>query len=264
MTPLRFTAASIAAIVGLGAASMRLLSEPQQSSPAARLPIVSSQARAPRTIRHDARAGTISVYRAGQRTPILTQNAPRNERPYLHPIAAPDGVGVATEVSPGHHPHQTGLYWGFTRLNGRDYFHNRSAEYWRLISAGITPDKEGEKGDGAVRWQTVYSLLDEKDMPLMTETQRWSMPEQRGTFVRELEWSGRAERDLTIGKYDYGGLFLRMPWRAGVEGEVVNTARQRGARAEGQRAMWIDVGMKVEGRRDLVHVAMFDHPENVG
>ena len=46
--------------------------------------------------------------------------------------------------------------------------------------------------------------------------------------------------------------------------EVVNAARQRNERAEGQRAMWIDVGMQVEGRNDLVHVAMFDHPDNAG
>ncbi len=55
-----------------------------------------------------------------------------------------------------------------------------------------------------------------------------------------------------------------MPWRQGIAGEVVNAARQRNERAEGQRAMWIDVGMQVEGRKDLAHVAIFDHPTNVG
>ena len=28
--------------------------------------------------------------------------------------------------------------------------------------------------------------------------------------------------------------------------------------------MWIDVGMQVEGRDDLAHVAIFDHPDNAG
>ena len=194
---------------------------------------------------------------------MLTQNAKPGERPYLHPVAAPDGAGTATEFSPAHHKHQTGLYWGFTRLNGRDYFHNLSADYWRRVSAAIVPSKAGED-DGVVRWQTVYDLLDAGGAPVFTQTERWSMREQRGTFVLDLEWRGEAKRDVTIGKYDYGGLFLRMPWRQGIEGDVVNAARQRGARAEGQRAMWIDVGMKVEGRKDLLHVAMFDHPENMG
>ena len=68
------------------------------------------------------------------------------------------------------------------------------------------------------------------------------MREQNGRFLLDLTWRGEARRDVTIGKYDYGGLFLRMPWRQGINGEVVNAARQRNARAEGQRAMWVDVG----------------------
>ena len=28
--------------------------------------------------------------------------------------------------------------------------------------------------------------------------------------------------------------------------------------------MWVDVGMQVEGRDDLLHVAIFDHPMNAG
>ena len=81
----------------------------------------------------------------------------------------------------------------------------------------------------------MYDLLDAAGKPL-TETQRWSMRERNGTFVLDLEWRGEARTDVTIGKYDYGGLFLRMPWREGIAGEVVNAARQRNERAEGQRA----------------------------
>ena len=90
------------------------------------------------------------------------------------------------------------------------------------------------------------------------------MREENGRFLLDLEWRGEAKTDVTVGKYDYGGLFLRMPWREGMRAEVVNAARQRNERAEGQRAMWIDVGMQVEGRDDLAHVAIFDHPDNAG
>ena len=55
-----------------------------------------------------------------------------------------------------------------------------------------------------------------------------------------------------------------MPWRQGIKGEVVNAARQRNERAEGQRAMWVDVAMQVDGRDDLAHIAIFDHPDNGG
>uniref|UniRef100_UPI003983A3A7 PVC-type heme-binding CxxCH protein n=1 Tax=Daejeonella sp. TaxID=2805397 RepID=UPI003983A3A7 len=210
-------------------------------------------------IKEDKAAGTISVYSADMKEPILTQNAKADFRPYIHPIAAPDGKGILTEYSPGHHKHQTGLYWGFTRVNGRDYFHNPSGDYWKRVSARVL-----EAVGKEVKWQTVYDLLDEKGNKVLTETQNWSMKAQDSKFFLELEWKGEAKTDITIGKYDYGGLFLRMPWREGIKGEVVNAARQRNEKAEGQPAMWVDAGMQVEGRDDLAHIAIFDHPQNKG
>jgi putative membrane-bound dehydrogenase-like protein len=211
------------------------------------------------TIRQDEQAGTMSVHRAGESSPLVTQSARPDMRPYLHPIAAPDGKGVLTEYSPAHHKHQTGLYWGFTRVNGRDYFHNPGGDYWRRVSATVL-----QAGGDEVRWQTVYDLLDATGNAVLTETTRWAMRERNGAFELDLTWRGEAKTDVTIGRYDYGGLFLRMPWREGIAGEVVNAARQRNERAEGQRAMWIDVGMQVDGRDDLAHVAIFDHPDNAG
>lgn len=210
-------------------------------------------------IKEDKSSGTISVYRVGAAKPLIVQNAQVGFRPFLHPIAAPDGKGVLTEYSPGHHKHQTGLYWGFTRVNGRDYFHNPGAEFWKRVAVNVVEEK-GEE----VKWQTVYDLLDEQGTSILTETQNWSMQEENGKFILSLEWRGEAKTDITIGKYDYGGLFLRMPWKEGIKGEVMNAARQRNEKAEGQRAMWVDVGMQVEGRNDLAHVAIFDHPDNKG
>ncbi len=212
------------------------------------------------TIKQDEQSGTISVFRAGSPEPIVTQIAKPDMRPYLHPIAAPDGRGVLTEFQPAHHPHQTGVYWGLTRVNGRDFFHNFAGDYWRRVSAAVLKtDVPGE-----VRWETVYDLLDAAGSPLMTETARWTMRQQNGQFVLDLNWRGEAKADVTIGQYDYGGLFVRMPWREGMTGEVVNAARQKNERAEGQRAMWIDVGLQVAGRNDLAHIAIFDHPNNDG
>jgi putative membrane-bound dehydrogenase-like protein len=252
---IRHTLATFIAVtvVAVGCASVGLLQRDRQQSPP----------QTGLTIRQDEQAGTISVFRGGQPDPLVTQNARADTRPYLHPIAAPDGRGVLSEYSPEHHRHQTGLYWGFTRVNGRDYFHNPQGNYWRRGSAAVTQG-DAAQGRDEVRWQTVYDLLDEAGATILTETQRWSMRERNGAFVLDLEWRGDARTDLTIGKYDYGGLFLRMPWREGIAGEVVNAARQRNERAEGQRAMWIDVGMRVEGRDDLAHIAIFDHPANTG
>lgn len=210
------------------------------------------------TLRHDQSAGTISVFR-GDNELLLTQNATADIRPYIHPIIAPDGNGVLTEFSPAHHKHQTGLYWGLKKLNGRDYFMNWQGDYWRRISADVIA------GDGPkVSWQTVYDLLDENRNAILTETQTWSMYETEGRFLLDLEWRGEAKTDVILEKFYVGGLFLRMPWREGIDGEVINADGKRNSEAEGQRAMWNDIGIQIDAREDKGHIAMLDHPDNAG
>jgi hypothetical protein len=210
-------------------------------------------------ILEDKDQGIISIVRNGESDPILVQNAKEDFRPYIHPIIAPDGKGVLTEFSPGHHKHQTGLYWGFTQVNGRDYFHNPQGDYWKKVALNVI-ENQGEE----VKWQTIYQLLDEKGEVVMEETQNWSMKEVNGKYFLDLEWKGEAKTDITIGKYDYGSLFVRMPWKEGINGEILNAARQRNENAEGQASMWINVAMQVEGRDDMANIAVFDHPENRG
>tara|TARA_B110000503_G_scaffold122828_2_gene187841 strand:+ start:36419 stop:37147 length:729 start_codon:yes stop_codon:yes gene_type:complete len=205
----------------------------------------------------DEDAATISVFVGNKNEPIVVQNARPGFRPYLHPIAAPDGKGLVTEYSPGHHAHQTGLYWGFTRINGqpmgldslmeffyepeteeqiaikgRDYFHNPGEDYWKRVSFDVI-DSVGEK----VSWQTVYFMLDQNGEPLMKETQVWSVQVQEEEYLLELEWIGEAIEEVVIGEMKYGGMFLRMPWKEGINGEVMNFSRQKNEKAEGQQCM---------------------------
>lgn len=229
----------------------------------------------------------IQLMREGEKQPILTQHAAPDHRPYLHPILAPQSDVELTQYSPGHHKHQTGLYWGFTRVNGttapkdtlkkwfyradkpervqeqigRDFFHHPAEGYWEKVSAEVLI----EKGE-TVKWQTIYHMLDAAGEPIMEETQIWSFHEhaQQEKYLIALEWKGKALIDITINEFDYGGLFLRMPWKEGMEGEAVNAARQRNERAEGQRAMWMDVGLNLEGLTEWGHIAIFDHPDNAG
>ena len=227
------------------------------------VPLVSlgfaTAAAAPIEARLDKGSGTITVHRDGLSKPLITQHAAADHRPYLHPIVGPDGNGVLTEHSPGHHKHQTGLYWGFTRVNGRDYFHHPADNYWRRKGVKVL-EARGE----SVKWETVYDLLDADGKAVLTETQRWTMRSDSNRHILDLEWLGRGQTDVTIGKYNYGGLFLRMPWKPGSKGEAVNAARNINAAAEGRRAMWLDVGMEIEGRDDWGHFAIFDHPKNGG
>ena len=211
-------------------------------------------------VRTDAAAGKISVYRAGLANPLLTQNAGPDFRPYIHPITAPDGKGQLTQYSPGHHKHQTGLYWGFTRVNGRDYFHHPGDGYWQRISARVGK-AEGQK----VSWITVYDMIGKDAKPVLRETQKWTM-HSAGTshVILDLEWQGKATQDVTISKYNYGGLFLRMPWTRGIRAQALNAAGHRNQKGEGQRSRWVDVGMEIKGRTDDGHIAIFDHPQNNG
>ncbi|WPP50761.1 DUF6807 domain-containing protein [Catalinimonas niigatensis] len=208
-------------------------------------------------LEHNQQNESISIYRSEEKSLILSQHAREDTRPYVHPIIAPDGKGVLTQYRPEHHPHQTGLYWGLKRVNERDYFMNWQGDYWRKVSASAI-DKEGPQ----VKWQTVYELLDETGEAILTETQNWSMHEHAGKYLLDLEWKGEAKTDITLGEFYVGGLFLRMPWHEGIPGEVVNANGQRNQEAEGQRAIWTDVGMQVEGRDDLAHITIFDHPDN--
>jgi hypothetical protein len=223
-------------------------SPPDQHNPASAL-----------NVEHDRTAGTISVFRSGGTTPLLVQNAKSAVRPYIHPIMAPDGKEELTEYSPPHHKHQTGLYWGLKKVNGRDYFMNWKGDYWQKVSAEVMI----EKGD-RVKWETVYNLLDESGAAILEETQTWTFQETEDRFIMDLQWHGLAMTDVTMEKFYVGGLFLRMPWREGIRGEVVNSGGQRNASAEGQRAIWNDVGIQVGMRNNLAHIAIFDHPDNEG
>ena len=196
-----------------------------------------------------------------RRAPRSSRSTRRPTRArYLHPIAPPDGRGVLTESRPAHHPHQTGLYWGFTRLNGRDYFHNPGADYWRRVSATVLQASGDE-----VRWQTVYDLLDENGAAVLTETaalvdarEERPLP-ARPDLARRSEGATSPSASTTTAACSCGCRGAQ-----GINGEVVNAARQRNERAEGQRAMWVDVAMQVDGRDDLAHIAIFDHPDNGG
>ena len=209
------------------------------------------------TVKQDKAEGQLTVHKTGHEEAILTHHARAGFRPYIHPIVAPDGKGMLTEYMPEHHKHQTGLYWGFTVMNDRDYFRNFGAGHWQYVSSTVV------KAQGSqVAWQVVYNLLDEQGNPILEETQNWSMKMQNGKYILDLEWRGQARETVTIGAYYAGGLFLRMPWVSGVQGEVINAAGQRNNEAEAQRAIWTDVGIQVPGRDDLAHIAIFDHPAN--
>ena len=210
------------------------------------------------TVHYDEKSEAINVFRDGS-VLVLTQHVKGNIRPYIHPIIAPDSNGELTEFSPDHHKHQTGLYWGLKKVNGRDYFMNWKEDYWQKDSAMVIRPR-----GTTVQWQSTYDLLGEAGKPILTETQTWSVQKINGRYLIDLEWKGYAKENVSIGKFYVGGLFLRMPWRKETGGTVINSNGQKNSEAELQPANWNDIGVPIEGRKDEGHVAIFEHPSNAG
>lgn len=194
--------------------------------------------------------GGISIFRPGIEQPIFVFNAPVDGRPYVHPMLAPDGKGIVTEFSPGHHKHQTGIYVGFLKVNGRDYFHNRGADHFRRVGF-----KHAMKSDG-VHFTSSYELLDQDKKPQLLETQEWVFRDFTKTYLIDLTLTLRANVDLNVDKHDYGGLFIRMPFKNQPGAKAINSDLKENGKAEGQMADWVDIGMSVDGRKDAVHLAV--------
>lgn len=217
---------------------------------------------------HDEENDVIHISPKGIDHVILSHHAGEFFRPYIHPIVAPDGRGILTEFRPSHHPHQTALYFAFPLVNMRDFYHNptgggpwRGDQFWDKVSAEIVND--GANGD-PISWQTVYNMLDVYGEVMITETQVWSIQRENDKYLLDIEWTGDAKRDITINKWEYGGLFLRMPWRDDIDATAVNSNGLQNSEAEGERALWVNLGLEIEGRNDFGNIAVLDHPENRG
>ncbi len=208
----------------------------------------------------------LALYRAGLNHPLLTQRAGPGERPFIHPLLAPDGDGELTENEPAHHLWQHGLYVGLNAING--------VGFWTEGRIAASASKDGAfhpqplapptlEGNEA-RWRVVTDWQKPGGASLLTETQEWRFEDQADTLVLDLAWTLTATVDVVFGQYDYGGLFLRMPWRPDTRGAVLTSedANTQEA-AEGKRARWVALAMPLPNRlHGLAGVALLDHPSN--
>lgn len=205
----------------------------------------------------------LALARTANTPPLLIQQTQPNHRPYLHPILAPDGRGCLTEDAPPHHPWQHGLYVGLHDVNGVGFW----TEGLRGSSHDGTfhphplsaPQVEARR----VSWTVVTDWRAPNGSLLLSEEQRWSFVDGGDHYRLTLNWTLQAAIDLTFGQYDYGGLFLRMPYRSSSGGEVLTSAGLRNSAAEGQRARWVAVSMPLAERAaEWAGIAIFDHSAN--
>lgn len=200
----------------------------------------------------------LSVFREGARAPLLTQHAETDRRPYIHPLVAPDGVGILTEDAPPHHPWQHGLYVGLNAING--------VGFWKEGATDGTfhpePIVQLPEQKPRISWQVHTAWRNPACDLLLTEVQHWTLHDAGETYTLDFDWRLRADTDLTFGQYEYGGLFLRMPYHQGRGGTALNSEGQRNSEAEAQRARWVAVTMPIEGRHEPAGIALMDHPAN--
>src|SRR5439155_11505823 len=102
-------------------------------------------------------------------------------------------------------------------------------------------------------------LRDKDKEPLLIETQAWHLRDFTKTYLIDLTLTLKAERDVTFDKHEYGGLFIRMPWKNQKDAKAINSEGQENGKAEGQKARWVDIGMSVDGRKDQAHMAVLSH-----
>jgi hypothetical protein len=204
----------------------------------------------------------IEVYRAGETRPLATQVAVPNRRPYLHPLLAPDGVGELTEDAPTHHPWQHGLYVGLNDVNGVGFWTEgiqRSPTDGTFHPDPLLPPTVNRE---YVSWSVVTEWRAPNGEPLLTETQSWTLRDALTTISLDLRWTLTATVNLRFGNYPYGGLFLRMPYRPETGGSILTSEGLGLPDAEGRRARWVAVSMRVAGRANVAGIAILDHPSN--
>ncbi|MCU1550423.1 MAG: hypothetical protein JWR36_983 [Glaciihabitans sp.] len=216
-------------------------------------------------LRIEAQPGSVNVFRAGTADPILVQNAEPDKRPYIHPIISPGGSGAVTENAPSHHLWQHGLYIGLNDVNGVGFWMEGLREsaaasdgtfHPRILG---TPTAEGNRAN----WAIGTEYRDPQGEPMLEETQDWTLTDLGESYELDLVWTLRAITPLTFGQYEYGGLFLRMPFRKESGGIAINSEGQKGDDTEGQRARWVASQMPIADSPTDVLVAVMDHPANL-
>lgn len=218
-----------------------------------------------RTLAVEVQPERICVFREGDAAPIVVQNAPTDRRPFIHPIVAPGGEGSVTENAPAHHPWQHGLYIGLNDVNGYGFWLEGLKPDHAATDGTFHPQLVGEAvaAENRATWTVATEYRDPAGEALLHEEQDWELTDHGDRLDLDLVWTLTADVPVTFGAYEYGGLFLRMPYRDGIGGTALNSEGLRNTDAEGQRANWVATRMPIEGNADDAVVAVMDHPSNL-
>ena len=196
---------------------------------------------------------------------VLQQNARPGMRPYVHPLRIGEkGTVTLTEDSPWHHPWQHGLQTGYHGVNGCSFWFD-PGQVTQVDIGTIEPGALQILKADPPTWSVDALWRHTDGNLLLIEKQTWSMSSGIGKSVYlDLDWSLQAVPDVSIDQNEYGGFFVRMPFRKQVGATVFNSAGQVGDEAEQQAAAWIDLIMPIEGPGAEAGMTLMDHPSNPG
>ena len=194
---------------------------------------------------------------------VLQHNARPGMRPYIHPLRGPDGRACLTEDSPWHHPWQHGVQTGFHGVNGCDFWFDPGQQA-KVVIGTIEPSAPSFVSESPATWSIAAMWRHADGSELMAEQQTWSLQAAEDMLYLDLAWRMEAIPDVQIEQGLYGGLFVRMPFRADREARVISATGLQDDATEQQAAAWVDVRMPVDGGGVWGGMAILDHPQNPG
>jgi hypothetical protein len=179
-------------------------------------------------------------------------------RPYLHPVHDPSGQIVLTEDHPADHPWQHGIFTGFHRVNGINYWKEDEGKqrFVRLLDLKQTSER--------VHWRALVELVAPDGNVVLEEEDSITVhaPESPNGYAIDFDLLLRAKnKDVAFGKFFVGGLAVRMPWdKANPRQTHLNSNGLRDWECEKQRAGWCNVERPFGNQ--TFGIAVFDHPAN--
>ncbi len=179
-------------------------------------------------------------------------------RPYLHPVRDPSGRVVLTDDQPADHPWQHGIFTGFHRVNGFNYWKEDEGRqrFVRLLDLKEAVDR--------VSWRALIEWVAPNGSVGIEEEDGIAIhaPESADACVIDFDLLLRARTpDVNFGKFFVGGLSVRMPWdQTNPRQTHLNSNGARGRDCEQKRAAWCNVERPFGN--DIFGFAVFDHPTN--
>jgi hypothetical protein len=193
---------------------------------------------------------------------LVTYVMQTNSRPYLHPVRDASGRIVLTEDRPADHPWQHGIFTGFHRVNGFNYWKEDEGKqrFVRLLDL--------REESGRVTWRALVEWVAPDGKVVLDEEDTITIyaPESPDAYMIDFDFVLRArQREVKFGKSFVGGLAVRMPWdRANPRQTHLNSRGLRNRDCEQQRAAWCNVerafGNETFGIAILDHSANPNHP----